>query len=300
MFPDAVDLPSYANYNKVLKTGEPISFEDYYGIWLEVNAYPSEEGISVFFRDITQKKKDSEKILYKTKQLGIIAEMNTELLNYDDWFKVIGKTFAKVGECVKVDRIYYFQNSVNERTGEPETSQRLEWSSDGLPSQINNPNLQNVPFSAVEDFMQPLSQNRPFKAIVNEMQDSGTKRLLLEQDIKSILVFPIWVNKKFWGFVGFDDCQNERDWSQDDISFLKTITSNLSSAIETSEALKELERSYSEKNQILESIGDAFFALEKDWTVTYWNKQAEFVLGKKKKDIVGKKLWDRICRCRGA
>jgi PAS domain S-box-containing protein len=292
VFPDAVDLPSYANYNKVLKTKEPITFEDYYGVWLEVNAYPSEEGISVFFRDITQRKKAGEKILYKTKQLDVIAEMNTALLNYDNWFKVIDKTFGRVGECVQVDRIYYFQNSVNIKTGELETNQRLEWSGNGVPSQINNPNLQNVPFSAVQDFMQPLSQNKPFKAIVSEMKDSETKRLLMEQEIKSVLAFPIVVNKKFWGFVGFDDCKKERNWSHDDISFLNTITNNLSTAIGTSMTTKELEHSYSEKNQILESIGDAFFAVNKEWTVTYWNNQAEHLLGRKREDIIGKNLWE--------
>lgn len=292
VFPDAVDLPSYTNYNKVLKTREPISFEDYYGIWLEVNAYPSEEGISVFFRDITQRKKTNEKILYKTKQLDIIAEMNTELLNYDDWFKVIEKAFGKVGECVKADRIYYFQNSFNEKTGELETSQRLEWNNEGVPSQINNPKLQRISFSKIQDFVEPLTHKKPFAAIVSEMQETETKRLLLEQGIKSILVLPFFINKSFWGFIGFDDCHNERNWSHDDISFLKTITTNLSTAIETSMTSKELERSYAEKNQILESIGDAFFAVEKDWTVTYWNKEAEHVLGRKRKDIVGKKLWD--------
>ncbi|WP_295335074.1 PAS domain S-box protein [Flavobacterium sp.] len=56
VFPEAVDLPSYVNYHKVLETKEPITFEDFYGVWLEVNAYPSREGITVFFRDITLRK----------------------------------------------------------------------------------------------------------------------------------------------------------------------------------------------------------------------------------------------------
>jgi PAS domain S-box-containing protein len=140
--------------------------------------------------------------------------------------------------------------------------------------------------------MQPLSQNKPFKAIVSEMKDSETKRLLMEQEIKSVLAFPIVVNKKFWGFVGFDDCKKERNWSHDDISFLNTITNNLSTAIGTSMTTKELEHSYSEKNQILESIGDAFFAVNKEWTVTYWNNQAEHLLGRKREDIIGKNLWE--------
>jgi len=47
-----------------------------------------------------------------------------------------------------------------------------------------------------------------------------------------------------------------------------------------------------EKNIILESIGDAFFAVDKKWTVTYWNNQAEKLLGKPKNEIVGYQLWD--------
>lgn len=56
VFPDAVNLPSYQYYQQVLKTRQTVNFEDYYGIWLEVNAYPSEEGLSVFFRDISLRK----------------------------------------------------------------------------------------------------------------------------------------------------------------------------------------------------------------------------------------------------
>jgi PAS domain S-box-containing protein len=242
VFPDAVDLPSYKNYNKVLKTKKPISFEDYYGLWLEVNAYPSEEGISVFFRDITQRKKADEKIKHKTEQLNIIAEMNMELLNYSDWFKVIEKVFSKVGQCVKADRVYYFENSFNEKTGEWETNQRLEWSNEKVHSHINNPKLQGIPFSVIQDFVEPLTRKKQFVAIVNEMQDTETKRLLLEQGVKSVLALPIFIDRTFWGFIGFDDCHNGRDWDEDDVSFLKTITTNLSTAIETSMTHKELNK----------------------------------------------------------
>lgn len=56
LFPEAVNLPSYTYYQQVLETRQAVNFEDYYGIWLEVNAYPSEEGVSVFFRDISMRK----------------------------------------------------------------------------------------------------------------------------------------------------------------------------------------------------------------------------------------------------
>jgi PAS domain S-box-containing protein len=54
---------------------------------------------------------------------------------------------------------------------------------------------------------------------------------------------------------------------------------------------EKLLNAFQEKTNILESIGDAFFSVNKDWMVTYWNKEAEVVLGKKREDIVGRHLW---------
>lgn len=48
---------------------------------------------------------------------------------------------------------------------------------------------------------------------------------------------------------------------------------------------------YEEKNTILESIGDGFFALDKNWMVTYWNKEAEKILQRSKFEMMGKNIW---------
>jgi PAS domain S-box-containing protein len=47
-----------------------------------------------------------------------------------------------------------------------------------------------------------------------------------------------------------------------------------------------------EKNTILESIGDAFFAVDKNWKVTYWNNMAEKVLRTPKSRILNRNLWE--------
>ena len=43
---------------------------------------------------------------------------------------------------------------------------------------------------------------------------------------------------------------------------------------------------------ILESITDAFFALDRDWRFTYVNPQAERVLGRTPGELLGKSLWE--------
>ncbi len=55
---------------------------------------------------------------------------------------------------------------------------------------------------------------------------------------------------------------------------------------------QKLKALYKERNAILESIGDAFFAVDSNWTVTYWNNMAEKVLKKPKGKILNKNLWE--------
>ncbi len=54
------------------------------------------------------------------------------------------------------------------------------------------------------------------------------------------------------------------------------------------EALKASE----EKEIILESIGDAFFMVDNDWTVTYWNQHSDRLLDSHTEEILGRNFWD--------
>lgn len=70
----------------------------------------------------------------------------------------------------------------------------------------------------------------------------------------------------------------------------------LSGSIQDIDKIKMAEidilRAAEEKQAILESIGDAFFALNHNWKVTYWNKKAEEILDCPKERILGKQLGD--------
>jgi PAS domain S-box-containing protein len=67
------------------------------------------------------------------------------------------------------------------------------------------------------------------------------------------------------------------------------IERDVTEKIKTEQTLKD---AYKERNTILESIGDAFFAVDHNWVVTYWNNHAEKILLVAKPDIIGRNLWD--------
>ncbi len=61
---------------------------------------------------------------------------------------------------------------------------------------------------------------------------------------------------------------------------------------ERKQAVEKLDKAYQEKINILESIGDAFFTVNKDWVLTYLNKETEKVLHRKRETLIGKNLWE--------
>ncbi|MBC7655250.1 MAG: PAS domain-containing protein, partial [Oligoflexus sp.] len=58
--------------------------------------------------------------------------------------------------------------------------------------------------------------------------------------------------------------------------------------------LKKLKFAFDEKNSILESIGDAFFAVSKNWEISYFNKVAEGLFNIRKLDIINKTIWGNL------
>ena len=58
-FPSAVGSRFESEYRRAMKTQESVTFEEYSPVaeaWLEVSVYPSETGLSVYFRDVTNRK----------------------------------------------------------------------------------------------------------------------------------------------------------------------------------------------------------------------------------------------------
>jgi PAS domain S-box-containing protein len=86
VFQDATDLEFYKQYHIAMEKNETVSFEDFYpGVekWFDVSAYPSNDGLSVFFKDITRRKKTEEQLLELNRELKEqtkeLAASNAEL-----------------------------------------------------------------------------------------------------------------------------------------------------------------------------------------------------------------------------
>jgi PAS domain S-box-containing protein len=161
------------------------------------------------------------------------------LLKTSNWAEAMNEALAIAGQAADADRVYIFENQAHPQTGEPATSQRFEWTRESIEPQIDNPELQNFPWSAIERWYHLLSAGDTVNGPVWEFPP-GERAVLEPQGIRSVLAAPISIGDYFWGFIGFDDCRSERYWSSHEVSVLKTLAASIGNAFERQRAELEL------------------------------------------------------------
>jgi len=212
---------------------------------IEVRVFRKDIGGSAYVfaltRDISERVEMEDKIEVKENMLQAIAESSNELLFNLNFFEALNKVLSIIGKAVKVDRTYLF-TTYYLTDGELVVSQRSEWNSGESEPQINNPDLQNVPVTIFEDFIELMFEKKSFQAIVSQLPRTSSLRSTLEpQNIVSILIIPVFVEEKFWGFIGYDDCRVEREWSNAEVAILETLASNISVAVSRDQFLNKIE-----------------------------------------------------------
>lgn len=241
-------------------------------------------------QDITERKSIENELSNKSLLLASINSIISKLQKSTNWLDIIDQCLAQAGESVNADRVYIFENHVVE--DKLFTTQTHEWTSSKEFSLINHPDRKDVALDAFTDIFSSLSRNKPFIANTRSLSKSVTKDTFEAQAIKSVILFPIFTDHRFDGFMGFDQCRSERLWSNDEKEFLQTFASNLSASIHKESYSKALMEAHDENITIIERITLGFVKLDTDWKVTYWNKQAEELSGIKRDNILNRSIWE--------
>jgi PAS domain S-box-containing protein len=81
IYEDVLSLEFYSHYHHAMQTGEVVHFEDFYPAmqkWFGVSAYPSENGLSVFFKDITESKRAMQALAESEKRYSDLFQLSPQ------------------------------------------------------------------------------------------------------------------------------------------------------------------------------------------------------------------------------
>jgi PAS domain S-box-containing protein len=195
--------------------------------------------------DISEIKQANKALARRDRLLQSVARCAALLLEMPNLSQAMQGALEILGEATGVDRVYLFENHDHPQSHVLVASQRYEWAREGVSVQIDNPDLQNMSYEHQFRRWYDLLANR--EAVQGLVRDAPqTERGVLEaQGILSLLVVPIFIEDRFWGFIGFDDCHIERVWSDNDSSILAAAADMIGSAIaheKTEQALLRRQR----------------------------------------------------------
>ncbi|MDY7034320.1 MAG: PAS domain S-box protein [Thermodesulfobacteriota bacterium] len=239
--------------------------------------------------DITERKKAEKELASRLRYEEGLANCSRSLLN--DNQDALQEVLSHLLEASGVSRVYIFENfedSVNCLS----TRQTYEVSGPGVKPEINNPVLQNFPYKkGFSRWQKELSQGKPIAGPINSFPE--TERVILQpQDILSILVLPIEVEGRWYGFVGFDDTQKVREWNKHDIRLLQTASEMIGTYLGRKKAKRRLleEKVFSEAT--LNSMPGIFYVFDQQGKLIRWNKSAQRVIEYSDEEMLDVKVFD--------
>jgi len=165
--------------------------------------------------------------------LRAVAAATHELISNNHLDAAMGEAIRLLGFKLQVDGVVLYKNEPLSSDGTIFTGQLLQWNSSTNEIKYNAPEYQRV--SYVAEAMAVLAKNEIFQAFTKNLQNPYFKQTLDARKIKSVVSIPLFVMDKFWGFVGFSDCVLERNWTQTELSILKSFAVTLGAVIERKE-----------------------------------------------------------------
>lgn len=182
--------------------------------------------------DITDRKRGEAAILRRDRLLQGVAEASQCLLTTADIHQAIPQVLARLGEAATADRAYVYTHHPQSITGEPAMSLRYEWTTPTTASGIDQPYWQDQSYRALglERWHTLLRQGQSICALTRHLPPAE-QEVLLRDDILSILMVPIFIDAELWGYIGFDACRQEWEWSASDESILVAVAASLGGAL---------------------------------------------------------------------
>ncbi|MEA5540427.1 PAS domain S-box protein [Limnoraphis robusta Tam1] len=251
-------------------------------------------------RDIRERKQAEADLKKRDNYLTALVEVQRQLLcaaSQSDLYKLV---LSILGQAADVSQVYVFEHCYDE-FNHPYLYYMSHWSAPDAASKLNRSVLQQLyDTPCFSTWVEQLAQG---EAICQSLDDmTPMQRQILEPTgIFTILLFPLIVKGEFFGFIGFDNDGDTRQWDKIEINLLKAAVSAIAIVTERQLAQEQLQRQLtaieaaSEGIAIVNPLGDYIY-LNKAHLDLFGYTETTELLGRNWQSLYSQEEGDRINR----
>jgi len=214
-----------------------------------------------FLYDLRDVKKLSEHLHEQDELLKALNSVSSTLLEPVKLFEdSLQKAMWIMAEAVNVDRVSIWKNSSDEAG--IFCSLLYEWESGVFRSKTEFGFLaDDQRYDEKMVWRDTLSKGGCVNALVRDINTDLSKHLM-SRGIVSVFIMPVFIKEIFWGFVGFDNCKNERVFSENEELILRSASRTIVNAISRNSITVRLENTVKEANEATKQKNIAVKSLE--------------------------------------
>jgi diguanylate cyclase (GGDEF)-like protein/PAS domain S-box-containing protein len=268
-------------------------------IWQDVSKVPICDadghiiGILGSYDDTTERKQAEEALAQREQYLAALVNLQQQLLSLENQSEIYAVVSQHLGQVSGASRVYVFENS-RDADGNRRMHHVHEWCAEGVFSNMGWPVLQGLCYSDYStQFEQMLCEGNPYMGIVAEL--SASERAVLKpQGVLSLLALPLLVNGEFFGFIGFSNCIEARQWTPAEVDLLRAGAAAISLALERAQAATALRQSEARYRLLTDHATDLISCHAPDGTYLYASPACQALLGYEPEELVGRSLVDLL------
>jgi signal transduction histidine kinase/HAMP domain-containing protein len=198
----------------------------------------------------------ADTILDRNRILESVRLAGQQLLSADDWTAIVDEVLAKIGQAARVSRVYIIENEKSP-DGALLGSKRYEWVAPRIPSTFAKWQSFQWTRNGLEEWALRLASGQAVVAKFPQGNDPAHRKF--DASIRLVIWAPIEVGGVWWGLMGFDECDADREWGEAEKDSFQAVTDMFRAAISRQrakqaliEAKENLERRVLERTRELE------------------------------------------------
>ena len=267
--------------------GEPLPSE----ITLVRVKFGDEYVIASYVRDLREHKQMMQEIERRDFLLNTVNSAAAILIQpeIEEFERHLKECMSMIGKAVGTDRACIWENHT--RDGSLFCTLIYEWLNNAEP-QIGAENTIEVPYERnLSCWIEILSQRKCISNLVRNLSASEQAELG-PRGIKSIFVAPVFVRDHFWGFVSFDDCHNERVFTENEQSILRSGGLIIANALLRNEMAHSISDTAAKLEAVIANYPGIIWCMDHNSVITLFNGRFLKLLGLNQSNFEGRILAD--------
>lgn len=191
--------------------------------------------------DITAQKEAMSELMIRDRLLEGVSEAVKELIVSPDQKDAVLRALRIMGEGAGVDRAFAFVQTLSPVTGKMAVNHFVEWDRSRLEP-VTREDMSDLTYEALSPAWFYRFNDHKDVTLLQKHAEPGEEKFLLQMKLSSVMMVPVFVHKRLWGFIGFGQSVRPSGWNETHRTLFNAFSVTLGIVIARNEGAVELQK----------------------------------------------------------